>query len=53
LRALADELAGAHGIRAEVVSCDLADAGARQALPRQIGALGLRVDLLVNNAGLG
>jgi short-subunit dehydrogenase len=53
LRALADELAAAHGIRADAVSCDLADAGARQALPGQIGALGLRVDVLVNNAGLG
>jgi short-subunit dehydrogenase len=53
LRALAQELAGAHGIRAEVIACDLADAAARQTLQGQIDALGLRVDVLVNNAGFG
>jgi uncharacterized protein len=51
LRALADEIAGEHGVRAEVLACDLADPPARDALARRVEALGLRVDVLVNNAG--
>jgi short-subunit dehydrogenase len=51
LRALADELAGAHNIRAEVIACDLTDEASRGALPAAIEALGLVVDVLVNNAG--
>lgn len=52
LRALADELATAHGIRAEVVAADLADPGSRAALVDAVEGLGLTVDVLVNNAGL-
>jgi short-subunit dehydrogenase len=48
---LADELAGAHGIRTETIACDLADADARGRLPSQIADLGLQVDVLINNAG--
>ena len=51
LRALADELA-ATGVRAEVLAADLADRGARAALPDRVAGLGLAVDVLVNNAGL-
>ena len=51
LRALAGELAAAHGIRAEVLACDLADAAARASLPDRVAALGLAVNVLVNNAG--
>jgi hypothetical protein len=51
LRALADDLASAHGIRAEVLPADLTDADARAALVPQLEALGLVVDVLVNNAG--
>jgi uncharacterized protein len=53
LQALARELAGAHAVRAEVVTCDLADAEARIALADQVQGLGLRVDVLVQSAGLG
>jgi len=53
LRALADELAAAHGVRAEVLACDLADPDARDALPSRVGELGLTIDVLVNNAGYG
>ncbi|MQA84908.1 MAG: SDR family NAD(P)-dependent oxidoreductase [Streptosporangiales bacterium] len=53
LRDLANELAEAYPVRAEVLACDLADAAARGALPGRVEALGLRVDVLVNNAGLG
>lgn len=51
LRAVADELASAHGVRVEVLAADLADADARVELPTRIDALGLVVDVLVNNAG--
>lgn len=51
LRSLAAELAGL-GVRAEVLPTDLTDAGARAELPGRVDALGLTVDVLVNNAGL-
>jgi short-subunit dehydrogenase len=53
LRELAGELQGQHGIRAEVLGCDLADPAVRDTLPARIAELGLRVDVLVNNAGFG
>jgi short-subunit dehydrogenase len=53
LRRLARELAAAHGIRAEVLQCDLADPGERSGLPALLEGRGLRVDVLANNAGLG
>lgn len=48
---LARHLTREHGIRAEVLACDLIDPDARAALSSRVAALGLRVDLLVNNAG--
>src|SRR3712207_1813631 len=51
LVSLAQELAVEHGVRAEVVACDLTDPGARATLSGRVGALGLRVDVLINNAG--
>ncbi len=51
LRALADELAAEHGVRAEPLPCDLIDEQARAALPARVAELGLRVDMLVSNAG--
>ena len=53
LRALASELSETHFVRAEALACDLADAGARATLAERVEALGLRADVLVNNAGLG
>ena len=53
LRMLAAALAADHGVRAEVIVADLADEAARAALPAQLAGLGLRVDVLVNNAGFG
>jgi short-subunit dehydrogenase len=47
LRALADRLA----TKTHVIGCDLAEEA--PALPAQVEALGLDVDLLVNNAGFG
>ena len=51
LRALAAELRERHGVHAEAMPCDLTDAGARAALPGRLEDAGLRVDVLVNNAG--
>jgi short-subunit dehydrogenase len=53
LDALAKELAGAHGIRAETVACDLQSKAGRGRLTKGVQATGLRVDVLVNNAGFG
>jgi short-subunit dehydrogenase len=51
LKALADELSQAHGVRVEVMAADISSPEARAALPGRIDALGLVVDILVNNAG--
>jgi len=51
LEALGAELRADHGVRAEVLPCDLTDPEARAGLPARLEALGLRVDVLVNNAG--
>jgi len=53
LDALAVELAAEHGVRAEAIACDLRDADARAALIDDVAALGLTVEVLVNNAGYG
>ena len=52
LKELADELAGKHGIRAEVITADLTDFDARTAIATRLAELGLSVSILVNNAGL-
>jgi uncharacterized protein len=53
LRALAGELDREHFIRADVLPCDLAEPEQRSVLVERIDTLGLRVDVLVNCAGLG
>ena|SRR5215217_800237 len=50
MQELADELAPA-GVRIEILPCDLTDPAARAGLPARLEELGLRVDMLVNNAG--
>jgi len=45
-------IAGDLGRRAHVLPADLTDAAQRAALPDQVAALGLTVDVLVNSAGL-
>jgi short-subunit dehydrogenase len=51
LERLAAELSAEHSVRAETLGCDLSKAGSRQRLPSRIAALGLTIDVLVNNAG--
>ncbi len=53
LTAVAEELAGRHGVRAEVVVADLQPKAGRKRLRKGLDELGLRVDVLVNNAGFG
>ena len=51
VQALADELSRAHGIRAHVVVQDLVAPGSVEAIHARCQSLGVRVDVLVNNAG--
>jgi uncharacterized protein len=52
LRTLAAELTG-RGVRAHVVAADLAAPDAAASLVARVEALGVEVDVLVNNAGFG
>ncbi len=53
LHALAETLRQAHGIRIEVMPCDLAERDAPRALCEQLAARGIFIETLVNNAGYG
>lgn len=53
LARLAAELEKANGIRAETLALDLASPGAGGRLAEQLNERGLKIDLLVNNAGFG
>ena len=53
LARLAAELEKANGIRAETLALDLASPGAGGRLAEQLKERGLKIDLLVNNAGFG
>lgn len=52
LRALADELARTHGVRCENLAADLARVDAPRDVVARAEALGLPLDVLINNAGL-
>jgi short-subunit dehydrogenase len=51
LTALAEELAGRHGVRVDVIAADLADAASRAQVEDRLAATHDPVELLVNNAG--
>jgi uncharacterized protein len=53
LRALAKQLAEVHARRVEVVTADLSLAGSAAKVHAAAQALGMPVDLLINNAGFG
>ena len=53
LRALKEELELRHGVRVYVLAKDLAQPSAPQEVFDEVERLGLRVDYLINNAGLG
>jgi short-subunit dehydrogenase len=48
---LAGELRSAHGVQAEALDCDLSDPAARDQLPVRVNALGLDIEILINDAG--
>ena len=50
---LAHEIESKLHVRTDVIACDLSDAAARDRLVAEIGARGLGVSVLVNNAGFG
>jgi short-subunit dehydrogenase len=49
----AARLRGKHGVQVTPIACDLFRPGAAEQLYRDVNELGLRIDLLVNNAGQG
>lgn len=53
LQDLATRLRSDHGIHVEVLPIDLSVAGAGQRVNQELAGRGLRVELLVNNAGFG
>ena len=53
LEQLVAELGDRHGVRAESIAADLADAAERDRLAAEVEARGLTVEVLVNNAGFG
>ena len=53
LAALADDLKKTHAILVEPLSLDLAGPEAGTRLAEQLETLGLKIDLLINNAGFG
>lgn len=53
LKTLADRLKTEHGVTCKVLSADLSDPEQTAGLPDRVKNAGLRVDLLVNNAGFG
>lgn len=52
LRELATDLRATHGVRCEVLAADLTDPDAPTAITDHAAALGLALDVLINNAGL-
>lgn len=53
LEALAAELGGRHHVEARVLACDLARPEAPREIFDELRGAGVRVDVLVNNAGFG
>jgi uncharacterized protein len=53
LQQLANTLQSLHGIRADVIVQDLTQPDAATVLYKAVEALGIKIDLLVNNAGFG
>ncbi len=50
---LAEELADAHGVRAEAIGADVSNPRSRSRLYGELNRRGLTVEVLVNNAGYG
>src|SRR5687767_3439159 len=53
LEDVAAEVRATHGVTAEVIGVDLVDPAGPESVAKAVAGLGVRVDLLVNNAGSG
>ena len=53
LTALAEESRSRHGVRADAITMDLSQPGAGAELVNRVDELGVDVEYLVNNAGVG
>lgn len=53
LKSIKGTLEGQYGITGHVIVADLADPGSPEAIRRAVDEKGLRIDVLVNNAGFG
>ncbi|GFG55272.1 hypothetical protein MAGR_67130 [Mycolicibacterium agri] len=53
LTALAEEVRSRHGVRVDTITMDLATPGAGRDLVGRVDALGVGIEYLVNNAGVG
>src|SRR5918992_1982097 len=53
LEELAQELRSEHGVRVELLECDLGDAKSRERMLGGLTQLAVNVEVLVNNAGFG
>jgi short-subunit dehydrogenase len=53
LHALARDLSARHGVTSSVIAADLADRAAPARIVGELAETGLKIDLLVNNAGYG
>src|SRR5260370_10338212 len=53
LQDLADSLGAQYGVRCVVLPADLATSDAAKRIVTELGRLDLKIDLLINNAGLG
>ncbi|MGW4207531.1 SDR family NAD(P)-dependent oxidoreductase [Lentzea sp. NPDC004789] len=53
LEELAAQVRAEHGVKAEIIAADLADAAGPRAVAEAVAGRGLTIDLLVNNAGSG
>ncbi len=50
---LASELSAAHGVTVTVIAVDLGDPASPRAIAERVGAAGIAIDCLMNNAGFG
>lgn len=53
LESIATELRAEYGVQVQVIAADLAKPGAAKKLMADVDALGMQVDVLINNAGFG
>lgn len=53
LNTLADQIRARYGVEVTVITSDLSQPGAAEALYKDVTGRGLQVDILINNAGIG